>query len=77
MSSQRVVSAYVERPGRAAQIAANGWTCRHDNCGAPVTCEVVFWESARGPSGVRRCSHGVCDAHAEAHAISLFPEVSR
>lgn len=66
-----VIDVRILKPGAAKEIAANGWTCSHRECGAPVTTEVRFTRIARGLPGYSVGSHGTCDKHAKAHARSL------
>lgn len=64
-----VLSVEILRPGNAATIAANGWTCEH--CGAKPTVEIRFTRRARGLSGYSIGCHGTCETHAEEHARAL------
>jgi hypothetical protein len=71
----RVLSASIHRPGNAAAIAKNGWSCSFPGCNAVPTVEIRFTREARGLPGYTVGSHGTCAEHAKAHARSLRANV--
>ena len=52
---------YVSRPGRAADIHRNGWSCSASRCRRAVTVEIGWWEPSRGPLGYSRVKQGACE----------------
>jgi hypothetical protein len=70
----RILSVEIHRPGRAEQIAENGWSCSYPECTAKPTVEVRFTRAARGIPGYTVGSHGTCEQHAEEHARSLHAD---
>jgi len=63
----RGLAVTIEKPGRAPQIARNGWKCCWPGCRSGVTTEVSF--VILGPRGdSSNVIHGTCDKHAEPYA---------
>lgn len=72
----RILSVEIHRPGRAEQIAENGWSCSHSDCKATPTVEVRFTRAARGVPGYTVGSHGTCERHTEEYARSLHADAT-
>ena len=57
---ERAFAFYVSDPGRASQVARNGWPCAAVPCRRKPTVEVGWAERCRGPVGYANVVTGMC-----------------